>query len=345
LLSQALRERPSFTHALTPKRIIVLCEQTWAPKVSFGIGKPAGSERNLRRSPAFIIGTGRDMIMVQLDTPEQEQDSIGTPATQLTESEKREAREHTALRAAVIHEAIRTEGEAELKRPTTALVWSGIAAGLSMGFSLATMGLLYSRLPDTQWRTLVTDLGYTVGFLAVILGRQHLYTENTLTVMIPLLTNRDGRTLRAMLHLWGIVLAANLIGAGVVAWIIATTNVFDPEVRAAMVHVASLTVAGTWSSVMIRALFAGWIIATMVWMMPASDTSRPAIIIIMTYLVALGEFPHVVVSSVDGVYLVAAGTISWGKFLEFLVPTAIGNTIGGVLLVAFFNHAQVISES
>jgi formate/nitrite transporter FocA (FNT family) len=284
------------------------------------------------------------VTMVQTDVPKHEEDDVGAPATQLTASEKREAREHAALRAAVIHEAIRTEGEAELKRPITALIWSGIAAGLSMGFSLATMGLLYARLPDTAWRPLVTDLGYTVGFLAVILGRQHLYTENTLTVMIPLLTNRDGRTLRAMLLLWSIVLTANVIGAGVVAWIIASTNVFHPEMRDALVHIASLTVTGTWSAVLIRALFAGWIIATMVWMMPASDTSRPAIIIIMTYLVALGEFPHVVVSSVDGVYLVAAGIISWGKFLGFLALTAIGNTIGGVLLVAFFNHAQVISE-
>jgi len=111
-----------------------------------------------------------------------DQDQIGDSAGELTESEKRIAEERTALRAAVIHEAIRTEGEAELLRPASALMWSGMAAGLSMGFSLAAMGLLYSRLPDTQWRPLITDLGYTVGFLVVILGRQHLYTENTLTV-------------------------------------------------------------------------------------------------------------------------------------------------------------------
>ena len=124
-----------------------------------------------------------------------DQDQIGDSAGELTESEKRIAEERTALRAAVIHEAIRTEGEAELLRPASALMWSGMAAGLSMGFSLAAMGLLYSRLPDTQWRPLITDLGYTVGFLVVILGRQHLYTENTLTVMLPLLTNRDRKNL------------------------------------------------------------------------------------------------------------------------------------------------------
>ena len=214
-----------------------------------------------------------------------------------------------------------------------------------MGFSLAAMGLIHSRLPDTPWRSLITDFGYTVGFLAVILGRQHLYTENTLTVMLPLLTNRDRKTLWAMLRLWGIVLVANVIGAGMIAWAMGRTDVFRPEVQAAFAEVAMLTVKGGWPTVMIRGLFAGWIIAMMVWMMPASDSSRPAIIIFMTYLVALGELPHVVVSSVDGIYLIAIGMLSWTSFAGFLIPTAIGNTIGGVLLVAFFNHAQVISEN
>jgi formate/nitrite transporter FocA (FNT family) len=37
--------------------------------------------------------------------------------------------------------------------------------------------------------------------------------------------------------------------------------------------------------------------------------------------------------------------LSWSGFAAFVVPTVIGNTIGGVLLVALFNHAQVISDA
>jgi formate-nitrite transporter family protein len=69
--------------------------------------------------------------------------------------------------------------------------------------------------------------------------------------------------------------------------------------------------------VLLRGLFAGWIIAMMVWMMSAPDSSRPAIIIFMTYLVALAELSHVVVSSVDGVFLVATGMLSWSGFTAF----------------------------
>jgi formate/nitrite transporter FocA (FNT family) len=269
----------------------------------------------------------------------------GDSAAELTETEKRVAEERSSLRAAVIHEAIRSEGEMELQRPTASLIWSGLGAGLSMGFSLIAMGLLYTRLPDSAWRPLVVDLGYTVGFLVVILGRQHLYTENTLTVMLPLLTRRDSETLTAMLRLWGVVLVSNVIGASLIAWVMCTTSIFKPEARSAFAAVAALTMQGGWFTVMLRGVVAGWIIATMVWMMPSSDNSRPIIIICMTYLVALGEFPHVVVSSVDGIFLVASGMLSLSTFSgHFLIPTAIGNTIGGVLLVAFFNHAQVVSD-
>src|SRR5690349_8167211 len=98
---------------------------------------------------------------------------------ELTEQEIHDAEERSSPRVHVVHEAIRIEGEEELKRTSSALAWSGLAAGLSMGFSLVTEGLLRSHLPDTPWRPLVSKLGYSAGFLFVVLGRQQLFTENT----------------------------------------------------------------------------------------------------------------------------------------------------------------------
>lgn len=95
-------------------------------------------------------------------------------------------RRHRAT-AAVIHDTILSEGKEELERPVSSLFWSGLAAGLAMGFSLAVESLLRSGLPDTAWRPLVANLGYTVGFLIVVLGRQQLFTETTLTVVLPVL--------------------------------------------------------------------------------------------------------------------------------------------------------------
>src|SRR5690242_21471880 len=99
----------------------------------------------------------------------------------LNERELEEVERRSSIRAHVVHEAIRVEGEEELHRRSSALAWSGLAAGLSMGFSLLAEGVLRSAIPDTPWRPLVSKLGYTVGFLVVILGRQQLFTENTRT--------------------------------------------------------------------------------------------------------------------------------------------------------------------
>ena len=215
-----------------------------------------------------------------------------------------------------------------------------------MGFSLVATGLLHGHLPAASWRPLVVDLGYSVGFLAVILGRQQLYTENTLTVILPLLMRHDLHTFFHVIRLWTIVLVTNITGGLAFALILAKTDVFTPEINAAFHDLSMRAISGGWLTMFARAIFAGWLIATMVWMLPGGDHSRPAISVTMTYLVALGNFPHIVAGSVEVLYLVLTHTLSWNAFFaRFFLPTFIGNTMGGVLLVAFFNHAQVSTES
>jgi formate/nitrite transporter FocA (FNT family) len=93
--------------------------------------------------------------------------------------EKKEAEERSSPSGAVVYQAISSEGEEELERPTSALMWSGLAAGMSMGFSFVAEALLRAHIPDASWRPLIVNFGYSVGFLIVVLGRQQLFTENT----------------------------------------------------------------------------------------------------------------------------------------------------------------------
>src|SRR4051812_27551508 len=120
----------------------------------------------------------------------------------LESGEAKRAEELQAVGAHIVYEAIKREGESELERPSVDLAYSGLAAGLSMGFSFATEALLRNRLPDTEWRPLIAKLGYAVGFLIVILGRQQLFTENTLTPIIPLLDRESDVTAPSVLRLW-----------------------------------------------------------------------------------------------------------------------------------------------
>src|SRR3712207_1868780 len=155
------------------------------------------------------------------------------PEEQQQDHERREAEERSAPSGKVVYKAIMKEGEGELARSSSALFWSGLAAGLSMGFSMIAEGLLHAHLPDAPWRPLVAKLGYSVGFLIVILGRQQLFTENTLTPILPLLQRKAGATVANVSRLWVVVLVANLLGALLVALVAARTEAFDPHVREA----------------------------------------------------------------------------------------------------------------
>lgn len=74
-----------------------------------------------------------------------------------------------------------------------------------MGFSLVAQGLLQANLPQQSWSSIIVSLGYSIGFVIVVMGRQQLFTENTLTVILPLLSDRRRKVFMRVLRLWGIV--------------------------------------------------------------------------------------------------------------------------------------------
>ena len=262
------------------------------------------------------------------------------------EKRSQEIEERSSPSGHVVYGAIAKEGEAELRRSNSALAWSGLAAGLSMGFSMVSEALLTHSLPDTGWRPLVARLGYGVGFLIVVLGRQQLFTENTLTVMLPLLQRRDVRTLANVLRLWGVVLGANLGGAFAFAWVAGHTSVFEPDLRAEFATLGRHALEPAFGTVLLRGIFAGWLIALMVWLLPFAESSRLWVGLIITYLVALGKFSHVIAGSVETLYLVTTGARSFGAYAGgFLLPTLLCNIIGVVSLVSLLGHAQFIATS
>jgi len=263
---------------------------------------------------------------------------------QLTETEQKEAEERSSVTAHVVHEAVRREGDEELKRSNSALAWSGLAAGLSMGFSLIAEGVLRSKLPDTPTRPLVTKLGYSAGFLLVILGRQQLFTENTLTPMLPLFHKKDIPTLLNVARLWAVVLLANMAGALAVAWTLGNTPVFAPEIRGAFTSIGLESLGMSFWMVVLKGVFAGWLIAMLVWMLPFAETARFFVIVAMTWLIGIGAFTHVVAGAVEVLFLACTGAASWQAAVGgYIAPALIGNILGGVTLVAVINHAQVVS--
>jgi formate/nitrite transporter FocA (FNT family) len=214
-----------------------------------------------------------------------------------------------------------------------------------MGFSFLTQALLRSGLPEAPWTHLVASLGYSVGFTIVVLGRQQLFTESTLTAVLPALTNRDWATAKATLRLWTIVLAANILGTVLFAAAIRYGDFFPPEVPPNLAALARETVEHPFWTTLLKAVFAGWLIALMIWLLPSARSARLLIIVGLTYVVALGRFSHIIAGSAEAAFAVLDGEASISDYLgAFFVPTLIGNTLGGVSLVALLNHAPVRSE-
>lgn len=258
------------------------------------------------------------------------------------EHEAEEVRQRTSISAHVVYHSILAEGESELRRPTSALAFSGLAAGLSMGFSFLMEGLLRAQLPETKWAPLIAKFGYSLGFLIVILGRQQLFTENTLTPLLPVLEQRSWRVLLNMLRLWAAVFVANWIGTMAFAWFVSHPSVIDESSRPALLEIGRKAMDQDFWTTLVKSVYAGWLIALLVWLLPFAEAARVWVIILMTYAIALGSFNHVIAGSVDTFYLVMMREKTFGQYLlGFMLPTFLGNVIGGIALVTALAHGQV----
>lgn len=264
----------------------------------------------------------------------------------LSAEEQQDVDKNQPPRAAVLHEIIRTQGDQELERSVAALWWSALAAGLTMGLSLMGMGLLTARLPDEETFKVISSFGYCAGFLAVILARQQLFTENTLTAVLPVMSKPTLANAGRLLRLWTVVLVGNLCGTLLVAYVILHLPLFDAKTDLAFLDIGRKVMENDSGQMFAKGIVAGWMIATMVWMIPSMESAKVWIIILITYFMALGDFTHIVVGSAEVSYLVFAGELPWEDFwLVFAGPTLAGNIIGGSCIFALISHAQVRSES
>lgn len=252
--------------------------------------------------------------------------------------------DNVRLSAAEIFGRASAAGEEELARPSHNLAFSALGSGLAMGLSGLGVALLLGVLGKEGFGQAVAFIGYSVGFVVVILGRQQLFTENTLFPVAAALHDRSllWRTAR----LWAVVLAGNLAGTALFAVVMAFTPAVTPEALGQLaelgVHQAERPFAGTfWTAVV-----AGWIIALVAWLVTAAtDTSgRILAIVLLSYFVGLGEFAHSIAGSAEVFTALFQGEASGSSALVWHVGAVAGNALGGVVIVTLFNYGQVPRE-
>ena len=218
------------------------------------------------------------------------------------------------------------------------LFFSGIAAG----FAITITFLLYASVSAVSESKLVGALLYPLGFLYIIIGGYQLYTENTLPPVA--LTLERLVSLPALLRHWTIVLLGNFAGGALGAAVLTWGGVFDPQTTRKALEISRRGPLQTeWLALFSKALFAGLIVAGVVWVgFAARDTISRVIIVYLAFLaIPLGNLFHVVVSFTETLYLVFHGELAlFVGLTDFVLPVLLGNTVGGVALVTIVNYFQ-----
>ena len=276
---------------------------------------------------------------------ERETDSASASKQNISKREVEDIEERSTPRTPVIYEIVRRHGEDEMARPIVSLWWSGVAAGLSISFSLLAEAILTTHLPDAPWRPLVADFGYSVGFVMVVMSRQQLFTETTVTAVLPVMAEISWRNLYQLGRMWSVVLLANFVGTLFAALFSTFTPVLTPQLYAGMLEVSRQIMGHGFIEMFFRGIAAGFLIAAMVWLIPSAETAQFYVIVLMTYLISAGEFMHIVAGSVEAFLLVLHGDLGWLAMLTgFVIPVLAGNIVGGTALFALIAYAQVMNE-
>ena len=263
----------------------------------------------------------------------------------LSAEDRDKADKRTGIRSPLIYEAVRQEGNEELKRPLSSLAWSGFAAGLALSFSIYGKAFIASALSGVAWGSLASHAGYSVGFVIVIIGRLQLFTENTITAVLPLLAHFSKKQLVCLLRLWLVVFATNMAGS-LASAICALKVPLFPEFQVQSILATSRELLGyTAYESMAFGIPAGFLVAAIVWVLPAARTSAFWIVVSLSFIISAGGMTHVVAGSTEWFLLSLSGELSWiDCWMKGILPALIGNIIGGTGLFALISYGQVREE-
>lgn len=243
--------------------------------------------------------------------------------------------------AADIYERVKHDAAEELERPLAALAFSGLFAGATVGFGAVAAAAASLALAGHQDGRLIGALFFPIGFIVVIIGRAQLFTENTLYPVTLVLDER--RHLAATLRLWGIVLSANLIGALLFALLVTKTSALPGDVVAKVADQGHDATTGSWMSFFWSAVFGGWLIALVAWLIQsgAEVIGQVALIWTLAFVVGLTGLDHCVSTTVEVLCSLLKGDIHFGHAMAWLAAVILGNVAGGVLITALLNYGQV----
>lgn len=245
------------------------------------------------------------------------------------------------LTAAEIFEAAGQNARDELRRSNQKLAFSGVAGGLTMGLTALAVAAMRALAAPGASHEIAPYLLYPIGFVAVIIGRAQLFTENTLYPVVLVLDER--RHLVRTLRLWAVVFASNIAGALVFALLAVKTPALHADIFSQLIKLGEEASSGQGAQFFWSGVIGGWLIALVAWTVTASHWTigQLAIVYLLTFVVGIGRFAHCIAGSCEILSAVVAGSVSVSGYLRWLAPATMGNICGGVFMVSLLNYGQV----
>lgn len=242
--------------------------------------------------------------------------------------------------ASDILDQVKHTAEEELDRSSRHLGFSGLAGGLGMGFTPLGIAAVAAYLPKTTSSELISMLMYPLGFIAVIIGRTQLFTENTLHPVAYVLAER--KRVGDALRLWIVVWGTNVLGTLCFAALAVKTGALKDDYTHTIIQLGSRAVEGGWWHLFWGGVIAGWLIAFTAWMVAAerSIMGQIASIYLLTLTMGLLHVPHCMAGSGEIFAAVLAGSVGLGHYWYWMSAATLGNIAGGVVIVALLNWAQ-----
>ncbi len=252
--------------------------------------------------------------------------------------------ETTRRSAHEIFEKVAENASDELKRSSRALAFSGVAGGMGMGLTGLAVAVVQSIIGSGPWQDFVALLFYPLGFVAVIIGRSQLFTENTLFPVALVLSER--RHVFNTLRLWTVVFLANIGGAVLFALVTMKTGALPYEVGSHLAALGIRSVVGDANHIFWSGVIGGWVIALMAWTVTASHwtVGQIAVTWMLTSVVGFGRFAHCIATSGEILSAVFTAQVSTGTYVHWLLFATLGNILGGVTFVTVLNFGQVKIE-
>jgi formate/nitrite transporter FocA (FNT family) len=221
------------------------------------------------------------------------------------------------------------EGADRLARPMLPLVSTGLLGGIDVGTGVLAYLVVHQRTGST----LLAGLAFSIGFVALLLARSELFTENFLVPVTACVAGRGSWA--SLLRLWGVTLVANLVGGWVMAWLVITAlpGLAETAVETGT-HYATL---GSTLSSFSLAVLAGVVITLMTRMQHGTDSQGVKLVpaVLFGALLAAGQLFHSVLDSIlMFAALVAGAPFGYLDWFGALLWASAGNMVGGLVLVA-----------